>query len=191
MRHDLRDGKVPRNQSNGNTHRLLDNHDPAVGCRGGADVSSNSLSLAREPPRETQRVVELALGLSQRLACLVRENLRNVISVKADETVPFEQLLGATSGVLGTVGLECLVRELDGAVNVGGVEVWARRDDLAVARVLDVELGTRGRAGPFASDVRLRLEQLGRFQLIGVRNVSPDFARQNLGCDLTRMRKCC
>jgi hypothetical protein len=76
------------------------------------------LGLAREPPREPRAVVQLPVGLGNRLAGLVGQDLSQVVARFADEGVPFEDELGAGAGADFRVGLEGLVGALDGGVDV-------------------------------------------------------------------------
>ena len=97
--------------------------------------SLHPLGLAGEPPSETQRIVELALGLRQRLAGLVGDDAGQVVAVLADQGVPFEQALGAGPGADFAEGLEGGVGGGDGGVGVFGHVVGGCGPYFAVAWV--------------------------------------------------------
>jgi len=91
------------------------------------------------------------LALRERLACLVRNDVRQVVPVLPDELIPLEQALSASSGVYFLEVLECLVGALDGRIGVLGRAVWRRGPDFAVAWVVDVEALAALRLDPLAA----------------------------------------
>lgn len=118
------DGKVPRYECNSNTNRLLDCEDSTVGCSWRLYCSLNTFRLPSEPPGEAQSIVELALGFEKWLAGLVCDNIGQVVTVVADQLVPFQQTLGTSSRVDFAVGLEGLVCCFDRRIGVFCDVVW-------------------------------------------------------------------
>ena len=100
-----------------------------------SDGARDPLRLAGEPPREAQRILDLALRLRQRLARLVRDDARQVVPVLADQVVPSEQPASAATRVLLAIALECVVRCVDGGVYVRGAVVWCAGPDFAGAGI--------------------------------------------------------
>lgn len=126
-------GEVPWHKCNGNANGLLDSEDSTVRCSWCLHSSLNTFCLASEPPCETQSVVEFALRFEQRLAGLVSDNVRQVVTILTNQGVPFEEALGTSSRVDFTEGLECLMCCFDGCVGVFCDVVGCSRPYFAIA----------------------------------------------------------
>jgi hypothetical protein len=95
----------------------------------------HAFRLPGEPPGETKSIVELALGFEQRLSGLVCDDVGEVITVFADQLIPFEEALGASSWVDFAEGLEGFVGSLDGGIGIFGDVVGGCCPDFTVAWV--------------------------------------------------------
>lgn len=102
-----RNGKIPRHQRSRHPNWLLHSKHPPPSGAGLGDRAGDPLRLAGEPPRESQRVLDLALRLGERLARLVRDDAGQVVPVLADQGVPSEEPPRAGARVLLAVALEC------------------------------------------------------------------------------------
>lgn len=135
IKQNSRNGEIPRHQRSRDSNRLLHRkHPPPWRTRLG-DGARDSLRLSRKPPREAQRILDLTLCFREWLARLVRDDLRQVVPVLADQGVPLEEPSGAGPWVYFPVALEGGVRCVYGAVNVLGVVIWCACPDFAGAGV--------------------------------------------------------
>lgn len=87
---DIRHRKVPGNQGDANTNRLLDYVHPSVRDSRRANVTTNSFGFASKPPGESERVVYLSPGFSQRFTGFVSQYACEILLILADESVPFQ-----------------------------------------------------------------------------------------------------
>lgn len=133
-----RNRKIPRHQRHRDANRLLHREHPPPRRRHLCDRPRDPLRLAREPPREAQRVLDLALRFGEGLAGLVGDDVCEVVPVGADQGVPFEQPLGAGARVGLPEALEGRVRGDDGGVDVRGVVVGGAGPDGGGSGVCDI-----------------------------------------------------
>lgn len=137
---DSRNRKVPRHQRGDDAQGLLDGEDAAAGDRGREGGPLDPLGLAGEPARERGRVLDLAVGLGERLARLVHEDRREVVPVLPDQGVELGQQVGARPRREGAEVLEGGVRGSHGAVDVLGRHVRTRGELLVGARVCGADV---------------------------------------------------
>lgn len=95
----------------------------------------DALRLAREPPREAARIIDLALSFGEGFPGLIGYYLGDIRLIFADKAVPFEEPLGACAWVDFFEGLECSVRGSYRDVDVGCTVVRGRSPNLTVSRV--------------------------------------------------------
>ena len=162
-----RNGEIPRHKRNRNANRLLHSEYPPPRGTGLGNSARDSLGFTSEPPREAQRILNLALSLRQRLARLVRDDARQVVPVLADQVVPSEQPARTGPRVLLAVALECSVRSVNSGVYVRRIVVWCAGPDVAGAGVcLWLAVGS----------FFLRKEPEGGFRRPMMLNLLPDLA---------------
>jgi len=130
-----RNRKIPRHQGRRNTDWLLHRKYSPARLRRRRHGPPNPLRFTGKPPRETQAVIQLRPRFSQRLARLVRQDVRQILFGFADQIVPFQHLLGADPWVEFPVFLKCGVGGLDGRVDVLEAVVWARSPNFAGAGI--------------------------------------------------------
>jgi hypothetical protein len=131
VRSHSRNGKVPWNQSSSNTNRLLHSKDTSSRSSRCADRARDSLCFASEPPRETQRIIKLSLGLEKWLSSLIGNDVSEIISVLANQSVPLQEPLRTLARVDFLVAFKRCVRCGDGSVDVVGIIVGCRSPKFA------------------------------------------------------------
>ena len=97
--------------------------------------SKDSLSLSCKPPRETESIVKLSLGLGQRLTSFISDDVGNVVSVLTDQGIPFQEPLCSGAWVDFPVGLECLMGCFDSGIYIFGTVVWSRGPDFTASGI--------------------------------------------------------
>jgi hypothetical protein len=152
---------VPWDQGDSDTNRLLDSENPSVGCCRSLDGPKNPLCLTCEPPSETQRVVKLTLRLSQRLAALVCNDVRQVVPVLSNKLVPFQEPLGALPWVRLAEGLEGFVRGLASRIRVLSGIIWRSGPDFVATGIVHVETFAGLCLNPLATHETLVVPELG------------------------------
>jgi len=155
-----RDGEIPWHERHRWPDRLLDDKRPPVRRARHGHRSRDPLRLACKPPREAGGIVELAVRLGERLAGLVGEDLGKVVARLDDQTVPFEEQLGASAGVDLAVGLESFVGGLHGGVDVFGAVIGTGGKCGVGAWVDDFEALAGFGPDPFRVDVGFGLEEV-------------------------------
>ncbi len=115
---DHRDGEIPGDECHRNANWLLDSENPSIGRRGDLNTARNPLGFAREPPRESQRVVEFPQCFLDGFSRLVSQDLGDVLFMFTDEGVPFQEALCSDSRVNFAISLEGLMGCFHGIIDV-------------------------------------------------------------------------
>jgi len=134
--------EVPRHERHCNANGLFHRKHPPIWRAGNRNGPLNPLRLTRKPPRESQSVVQFALRLCERLAGLVGDDMGQIVSIFADQLVPFEETLGSDSRVDFLVGLEGRMCGFDGGIGVRGIAVRSRGPDFPTAWIVDIKAFT-------------------------------------------------
>ena len=157
LAHHLVDREVPGREGSDRTDRVLQYHLPhgQVAARRN-DAAVDPEALFREPLNDVGGGHRLALGLSRRLALLLRQHRADGAGALAHQAGGLAHDLAAVGGRHVAPGLEALLRGLQGLVQVGLAGMGDAADFLAGRRVVDGKRAAVGGVQPLAGD-----EQLG------------------------------
>ncbi len=150
--------EVPGGDRGGHADGLPEDEDAVLGVLRRDDLAVDALGLAREPLEEARRVLDLALGLVERLALLGGHHRADVLDALAHDRCGPHHQPGAVAGrrrsPAGKGGRSCVDRPLD----VLARRVRHRADHIARRRVRDVEALARCSLDPLSTDQQLLVD---------------------------------